>query len=258
MVGAVFADRFIPLPAALALCLACMPKPYRTTFKDQHLDLRNQRELTLHGVTIGLDPITRGNVESTDLATHAYWGEPDVSAPVGLGASTRMIMRHGVIRLVPLPAFAVEIRNNTSQEVSFSAAGVEVTDETKHQYSLLTSSQDLRRRLDAAYEISDPGLREKMMVQVGQLSLFGSEIVVPPGKTWRGFLILDVNTRNDSDYWELMSSVQNFLVTLRRGSPTAGPGDDFRFLIDRSEHPLPLLCPGTVREPSPDRCTIQG
>jgi hypothetical protein len=257
----------------VALCFACAaPKQYQTTFSVPRLQMRDVSQLTKDGVTIGVAPITRSNVKQSPLATNVYWREPDLRAPVNTTlnrAPQTMALRSALVHLVPLPAFAIGVANNTSSDLALSQLQVDVTDDKQRQYFLLTSSRDVKARFveDMSninpYIVADRSASDKLMTkdmdlmtQIDRLPILTPDVVIPAGQTWQGFLILDVDAHNSHQYYRLMSSIRYFTLTFWRMLTGPERSAEYRFVVDKNEKPISITCPDEVRTPSPEKCTV--
>jgi len=165
-----------------------------------------------------------------------------------------------VIELMPLPAFFVGIANQTGKPLSLSGTKIEVEDSAHRPYSVILNPEALRARFFGDVTGSNPfvagdhNLMDRLTQQIVDLPLLNPGLVIPDGEVWKGYLVLDVNTRSTSEYYSLMKSVQGFTVRLKN-VPTDGGTSDFVFAVDKAERKTTLTCPGQVGDPSPEKCT---
>jgi len=264
-------NNLVGLLAALALVGAvggcASSKPYQASFDVPTLSVRGETDIVIQGVQIGVAPITRDNVSKfPQLARPATWRQPDPAAPPAIGSEGRAVpsgktIQHGaVIELVPLPAFFVGIANETGKPLSLSGTKIEVEDSAHRPYSVVLNPEALRERFFGditgtnPFVAGDHTLMGRLMEQIVNLPLLNTSVVIPDGEVWKGYLVMDVNTRSSREYYSLMKSIQSFTVRLK-GVPTSGGPSDFVFAVDKAERKTMLTCPGEVADPAPERCT---
>ena len=250
-----------------AVCGCASSKPYQTSFIVPTLSVRGESDLLIQGVQIGVAPITRDNeTKFPQVARPITWRRPDPGAPPAIGAEGRAVpsgktLQHTeVIELMPLPAFFVGIANQTGKPLSLSGTKIEVEDSAHRPYSVILNPEALRARFFGDVTGSNPfvagdhSLMDRLTQQIVDLPLLNPGLVIPDGEVWKGYLVLDVNTRSTSEYYSLMKSVQGFTVRLKN-VPTDGGTSDFVFVLDKAERKTTLTCPGEVGDPSPEKCT---
>jgi hypothetical protein len=259
-------------PASLAIvasvCGCAATKPYQTTFDVPTLALREKNDIAMQGVQVGLAPVTRENEANyPQLARPMKWHEPDPGAPHVTGAEGRAVPsgqtveRSGIVELTPLPAFYIGIANRTGSTLSLSSMKIEVEDGARRPYSVVLSAEALRQRLFGDLTGANPfiagnrALMDNLMQQIANLPILNPGLSIPNGEVWRGYLVLDVNTRSAKEYYSLMKSIQGFTVRLK-DVPTGAGRSDFEFVVDKTDRPTALTCPGDVSDPSPEKCKV--
>ena len=253
---------------AVAACGCASTKPYQASFDVPALALKEKNDMVMQGVQMGLAPITRENEASyPQVARLVKWREPDPGAPHTTGSegravpSSATVERSGIIELVPLPAFFVGIANNTGSTLSLSRVKIEVEDSARRPYSAVLSPEPLRQRFFGditganPFLAGDHALMEQLMTQISSLPILNPGITLPNGGVWRGYLVLDINTRTAKEYYSLMKSIQGFTVRFK-DMPTGAGSSDFVFEMDKADRKTMLTCPGEVSDPSPERCTV--
>jgi hypothetical protein len=261
------AVRSIAMTIAIALAYGCIAqKPFQTNFDIPTLALRDKNDIIKQGVQIGVAPITRDNEGGfPQLARSVTWREPDPGAPHVTGpegraqASGKTIERSAVIELAPLPAFFVGIANETGSALSLAQTKIEVEDNAHRPYSVILNAEALREGLfeDVTglnpFVAGDHSMMTRLTQQISELAILSPSVTIPNGEVWKGYLVLDLNTRNTREYYSLMKSIQAFTVRLK-GVPTASGPADFEFVLDKAVRPTVLNCPAGISDPYPERC----
>jgi hypothetical protein len=242
----------------LALFACAGNKPYQASV-DMHLLRPRVRASAPQGNTVTLVafPIFRENLgDYGEIARYATWTEMN-SVGTGIGRTWR-----GLLPLVPLPAFQIHVVNQTSQPFSLSATQVQVEDNKHREYSLLADYVSIKGRFVADIHgmnnsiANDKNLMENLLRAIHQIPLLTPSVVVQPGQTWIGYVVLNTDAHNPDEYRTMMISLDNLVIRFRNAPK--GPGtEQVEVFVDKVVEPIDVTCPWDVKQPSLEKCTPQ-
>jgi hypothetical protein len=241
---------------ALAVFACAGTKPYQATVDMHLLHPRVPPSAPQdNSVAIVAFPIYRENLgDFGEIARYATWNELNTVA-AGIGTT-----RRGLLSLVPLPGFQVHVVNHTSQPFSLSETQVRVEDNKHREYSLLTDYVSLKGRFVADMHgmnnsiANDRNLMESLLREIHQIPLLTPGVVVQPGQTWIGYVVLNTDAHNPDEYRAMMSSLDNLVIRFRNFPKGMGT-DQVELFVDKVVQPINVSCPWDVKQPSLEKCT---
>ena len=240
---------------ALAISACAANKPYQASV-DMHLLRPRVPPAVPEGNTVAIVafPIFRENLgDYGEIARYAKWTEMNTVA-AGINTAWR-----GLLSLVPLPAFQIHIVNHTGKPVSLSEIQVRVEDNKHREYSFLSDYVSLKGRFVADMHgmntsiANDRDLIEKLLREIHQIPLLAPGVVVQPGQTWIGYLVLNTDAHNPDEYREMMSSLDSLVIRIRNFP--AGGSEQVELFVDKVVRPISVSCPWDVKQPSLEKCT---
>jgi hypothetical protein len=241
---------------ALAVVACAGNKPYQASV-DVHLLHPRVPPSSPKGnsVAIVAFPIFRENLgDYGEIARYATWTEMNA---VSSGINST---RRGLLSLVPLPAFQIHVVNQTSQPFSLSETQVQVEDNKGREYSLLADYVSLKGRFVADMHgmnssiANDKHLIESLLREIHQIPLLNPGVVVQPGQTWVGYVVLNTDAHNPDEYRAMMSSLNNLVIRFRNFPKGLGT-EQVELFVDKVVQPINVSCPWDVKQPSLERCT---
>jgi hypothetical protein len=207
--------------------------------------------LGVESAKVALETLTPDTIDKhPELKMKLRWMEPDRAAPVVAGQQPPSKPVEGTVLLVPLPAFLLRIENQGTQAIDFAKAGFKLEDSTGKSFKLIPDGGEVATRVQNDLIGEYPGLStleavmENVRATITKLSFLGKKTQVPPGGSWQGFLVFEMDVHDVGELDSYLQKVQK--LTLKVDNVTVGGAPVTLLSTDLEKGPVKLTmsCPG--------------